>query len=162
MENASRALLMAATVLVGVLIASVGVALFSSFAGSSKDIVDRIEESKISQFNNNFFKYYGESQEVTAHDVITMVNVARANNAEYGVESESSYSHSSPYIRIQVRNIRNFEKKTESYYAQFIKDNMLIEDEAGNLTKTKLFKCTKIVTSNETGRVIFVKIEDKN
>lgn len=162
MENASRALLMAATVLVAILVASVGVALFSSFAGSSKDIIDRIEESKISQFNNNFFKYYGANQEVTAHDVITMVNIARSNNAQYGLESESSYSHSSPYIRIQVRNINNFEKKTESYYAQFIKDNMLIEDEDGKLTKTKLFKCTKIITSNETGRVIFVKIEDKN
>lgn len=162
MENASRALLMAAAVLVGVLIASVAVALFSSFAGSSSDIIDRIEESKLYKFNNNFFKYYGDAQEVTVHDVISMANVAKANNKEFEVESQTTYSHNSPYIQIQVKSIKNFEKKSESYYAQFIKDNMLIKDSEGKLTKTKLFKCTKIITSDDSGRVIFVKIEDKN
>lgn len=154
MENASRALLMAASVLVGVLIISVGVALFSSFAGSSKNIIDKIEESKISEFNNKFFKYYGEGKEVTAHDVITIVNVARQNN--YELEGTSS-----AYIRVQLNSEANFEKKTEEEYINFIKDNMLVEDENGKYTKTKLYECTDIKISTETGKVIFVKIQDK-
>lgn len=162
MENASKALLMAAGVLVGVLIISVGVALFNSFAGSSKNIITKLEEKDISEFNNNFLKYYGENIEVTAHDVITIANTAKQSNKEQELENMTSYNDNSNYIQIQVKNDTNFEKKTESDYIDFIKKNMLMADENGNLTKTKLFKCTKVVTSTVTGRVIFVKIEEKN
>lgn len=162
MENASRALLIAAGILVGIMVISVGVALFNSFAGFNKNIIEKLEENKISQFNNNFLKYYGEEKEVTAHDVISIVNVARQNNAEYEIENQTSYNHNSDYIQIQLRDDMNFEKRTESEYNEFIKQNMLIEDNEGKLTKTKLFKCTKIIVSNKTSKVIFVKIEDKN
>lgn len=155
MENASRALLMAASVLVGILIISIGVALFSSFAGSSKNIIDKIEENKITEFNNKFFKYYGEGKEVTAHDVITIVNAARQNNKE--LEGSSSPD----YIRIQLNSDNKFENKNEQTYIQFIKDNMLVKDENGNYTKTKLFECTQIDISEKTGKVVFVKIQDK-
>lgn len=155
MENASRALLMAASVLVGILIISVGVALFSSFAGSNKNIIDKIEESKISEFNNRFFKYYGEGKEVTAHDVITIVNVARQNNNELEGTSPD-------YIRVQLNSETNFEKKTEEEYIEFIKNNMLVEDDStGKITKTKLYECTDIKISTETGKVVLVKIQDK-
>lgn len=162
MENASKALLMAAGILVAVMVITVGVVLFNSFAGFNQSIIEKLEENKISQFNNNFFKYYGEGKEVTAHDVISMVNIARQNNAEYEIESQTGYNHNSYYIQIQVRDDVNFEKRTESEYNEFIKQNMLVEDDEGKLTKTKLFQCTKIITSNKTSRVIFVKIEDKN
>lgn len=155
MENASRALLMAASVLVGILIISVGVALFSSFAGSSKNIIDKIEENKITEFNNKFLKYYGAGKEVTAHDVITIVNAARQNNKEL------EGSRSPDYIKIQLNTDNNFENKNEQTYIQFIKDNMLVKDENGNYTKTKLFECTQIDISEETGKVVFVKIQDK-
>lgn len=167
MENASKALLMAAGVLVGVLIISVGVALFSSFAGSNKNIINRLEESKVSEFNNNFLKYYGDNIEVTAHDVITMINVARQNNIKYEVQDNTTYNNNSYYIRIKLKNNNNvynfFEKESESTYINFIKDNMLVKDQNGkDTTTTKLFKCTNIITSTVTGRVIFVEIEDEN
>lgn len=154
MENASRALLMAASVLVGILIISVGVALFNSFGGSSKNIIDKIEEGKITEFNNQFSKYYGLPQGITAHDVITIVNLARQNNNELEATSPD-------YIRIQVNTDNNFEKKTENDYIKFIKDNMLVKDENDKYTKTKFFECTQIDVSEETGKVVFVKIEDK-
>jgi amino acid permease len=50
MENASRALLIAASVLVGVMIVSVGVVLFSSFGNSSKDIIAKLEQNKTDEF----------------------------------------------------------------------------------------------------------------
>ena len=47
MENASKALIMAASVLLGVMIISVGVVLFESFSGFAKDTTDKIEEARI-------------------------------------------------------------------------------------------------------------------
>lgn len=161
MENASRALLMAASVLVGVLIISVGVALFNSFGGSSKSIIIKLEESKIHEFNNNFLKYYGKDVEVTAHDVVSMANVAKQANKKNEVEYRNSYSQASEYVQIRVDKEFNFEKQSEDYYGDFIKNNMLEEDEYGNITKTKLFECIKIVTNSENGKVIYVQIETK-
>lgn len=161
MENASRALLMAASVLVGVLIISVGVALFNSFGGSSKSIITRLEESKIHEFNNNFLKYYGDDVEVTAHDIVSMANVAKQANKKNEVENRNTYSQNSEYIQIRVDSDFNFEKQSEDYYGEFIKNNMLQEDEDGNLTKVKLFECTKIVTNSESGKIIYVQIKSK-
>jgi len=56
MENASKALIMAASILIGVMIISVGVALFNSFGGFSKDIMTGIEETQVAEFNTQFLK----------------------------------------------------------------------------------------------------------
>lgn len=167
MENASKALLIAASVLVGVLIASVGVVLFSSFGNSSKDIVAKLEQNKTYEFNNNFLKYYGEEVEVTAQDVVTMANFAKQSNRINEIENLSSYSQNTEYVQIKVDGVSdNFEKQDQVFYGKFIKDNLLIYDENdldgdGEVVKTKFFRCKKIVTNNESGRIIYVEIETK-
>lgn len=78
MENASKALLMAAGILVGILILSLMVTLFIS----SKELSHRYEETKkseaIQQFNVNFIKYLG--QDLTIHQVVTICNFAQKGN----------------------------------------------------------------------------------
>ena len=86
MENASKALLMAASILMGVMIATVAVALFNSFGGFGKEIMTQIEAKQVSEFNAQFTKYYGEvfneetnayeKIKLTVHDVVTLVNLA--------------------------------------------------------------------------------------
>ena len=44
MENASKALIMAASVLLGLMIISVGVALFNTFSEFSRDTLDKVED----------------------------------------------------------------------------------------------------------------------
>lgn len=166
MENASRALFIAAGVLVGVLILTIIVVLFNSFAGSSKNIIDKIEKNKIAEFNNDFLKYSGVDVGITVHDVITMVNKAKESNSLNNVETQLNYNQKSLYIQMDVKNYSdiyfNFEKKTEEDYNDFIKNNLLVKDENGLLTKTKLFKISSIETSDVTGRVIYIKIENIN
>ena len=58
MENASRALIMAASVLLGIMIISVGVALFNTFSEFSRDTLEKVDEKKITEWNNNYLKYY--------------------------------------------------------------------------------------------------------
>lgn len=77
MENASKALLMAGGVLIGVLILALMVTLFIS----SQDITKSYEETKqseaVQQFNVNFTKYIG--QNLTIHQVVTICNFATEN-----------------------------------------------------------------------------------
>lgn len=78
MENASKALLMAGGILIGVLILALMVTLFIS----SQDITKSYEETKqseaVQQFNVNFTKYLG--QDLTIHQVITITNFANENS----------------------------------------------------------------------------------
>lgn len=62
MENASKAFIMAATMLLGLMIISVGVILFQSFSDLGKDTIQKVENYKISEWNNTYLKYYGTTE----------------------------------------------------------------------------------------------------
>ena len=97
MENASKALIMAATVLLGVMIISVGVTLYKTFSSFSAETAKQMQDKQTAEWNNNYLKYYGsqtyydssknkdvtEPIRVTAHDIITIINNARQNNIIY-------------------------------------------------------------------------------
>ena len=166
MENATRALLIASGIILGILILSVGVALFSMFGNSSKNIVEKLEESKLSEYNNNFYKYYGDGIIITAHDIVTISNFAKKCNKEGQVQNQTKYSQSSDYVQIDIKNNKkletNFEKKSEEDYDLFIKNNMFTKDNVGNeTTQIKYYKCTNIITNNKSGKVIYMRIEEK-
>ena len=78
MGNASKALLMAGGILLGILILTLLITLFTN----SKSISNSYEETKkaelIQQFNVNFTKYLG--QELTIHQVVTICNFAKKEN----------------------------------------------------------------------------------
>lgn len=78
MENASKALLMAAGILLGILILTLMVTLFVSSSSVFKNYDQRKEEEALQQFNVNFTKYLG--QKLTIHDVVTICNFAGQNN----------------------------------------------------------------------------------
>ena len=52
MENASKALIMGASVLLGVMILSIGVYIFSTFAPYSENAYQRLDDAQVAQFNN--------------------------------------------------------------------------------------------------------------
>lgn len=151
MENASKALIMAATVLMGIMIISLGVYLFSVFGGTSKEISDRLYESQILEFNSQFTKYEGRT-DIRAHEVVSIANLAIKNNKEY----EDSPLH---YITIILRNTagynsNNFELKSD-LYSEFIKNYSLKSD---NVTIIN-FKCTNVHLNSETNLVDSVTFE---
>lgn len=106
MENASKALLMAGGVLLGILILSLAVYLFSNFGGASSRIHDNIEENQTAQFNSQFTKYMG-NENVTIHDVVTMANLATENNRYYEMPKRGSIaSGSDNYITVLLDGIQ--------------------------------------------------------
>ena len=80
MENASKALIMAAAILISVIIVSLGVYLFTYFAGYASGVEDEVRANQIAQFNSQFLSF--ENRELTIYDVITIANMAKDYNQE--------------------------------------------------------------------------------
>ena len=189
MENASKALIMAAEVLIGVMIISIGVYLFNVFGQYSADNTKRIEDTQISEFNNQFLKFYGsrtndegkvEPIKCTIHDIVSLANLAKENNKNYGLENESGKKANTFYIQIYIKNkdynlnrkniINNLEKYDD--LESLIKLNSLKIEKKENgevKTKTKYYECTQCDINPNTKRdlhkdvknIIMKEIEDE-
>lgn len=88
MENASKALIMAAGVLIGILILSLTVYLFVSFGSTSAEMHKQNAAQQIAQFNSQFTSY--EGKECTIYDVVTLANLATENNIYYEFSKRSA------------------------------------------------------------------------
>lgn len=82
MENASKALIMAAGVLIGVLLLSLAVYLFIDFGAKSAEIHRQIESNQLTQFNAQFNVYEGR-KDITIYQIISLVNLAKENNEKH-------------------------------------------------------------------------------
>lgn len=101
MENASKALLMAAGVLIGIMILSLGVYIFTQFGGTSAQIYNNIEQNQINQFNTQFTSY--ETKEyITIYDIISMANLATQNNKKYEYTKRTTSTGEDSYIAVKI------------------------------------------------------------
>ena len=82
MENASKALIMAGGILVGVLILSLMVYLFADFGSTSAQINAQNKQNQLTQFNSKF-SAYEDKEGLTIYDVITVAGYAKENNKYY-------------------------------------------------------------------------------
>lgn len=152
MENASKALIMAASILLGVMIISIGVALFTTFSNFSKSTLEKVEETKIADLNNNYLKY--ENGNATAHDIVSVANLARENNIKYEIQNQTRYDENTYYVQVKVDKIYNFEKLEEEEKNNFLKENSL------NGEETKYYKCKEVKISNVTKRVMYIEFAE--
>ena len=172
MENASKALIMAASVLLGVMILSIGAYLFYVYSNYSADAYQKMEDNQISEFNAQFLKYYGNTnrtyvddrgniQEIegpilcTIHNIMSLANLAAQNNIQYGFigeDDQSGYDENTYYIQIDIANKhgnitnRNLEKLNNDNKIQLLQAN-----------SNKQYICTDAIVSNATKRVCYMK-----
>lgn len=116
MENASKALIMAASTILGIMIITFLVFVFGIFSNYNSKNTSEIEEKKSSKFNSEFFKYYENGKDeikLTPHDIISIANFVKENNLKYDLKEPKENSY---YVTIDVytksEKIYNFEKKT--------------------------------------------------
>lgn len=166
MENASKALIMAAGVLLGIMLLSIAVYLFSIFGGFSSNISNKLAEKEISEFNAQFLKYQsyktsglGDWQNLCrVHDIITVANLAKENNLKY----EYTATNKGPYyINVQakmikphlVKNISDLEQREEDEYKELIKEFSLVE----NTLNPFFYKCTVFINEDTklVNKIIF-------
>ena len=124
MENAVKALLIVAGVLIGVMILSLGVSLYTSLNQYVEYNQQEIVNREIQQFNDQFFKYVNceslsDSNDVdfilTIHDIVTAANTAYENNLEYGL-TEIGYVEGNYYITINTSEQSNIEQNLNNNY----------------------------------------------
>ena len=101
MDNASKALMIAAEVLIGMMILSLGVYLFISFGQSTKEIQQKNDEQQLVQFNTQY-TVYEHRNDLTIYDIVTVANKAKENNEKIGNDKDDSR-----YITVNITNIIN-------------------------------------------------------
>lgn len=164
MENASRALLMAVGVLIGILVLSLIVYLVSTFGNYSAQVHKEVATNQLAQFNSQFSKFDGKN-DVTIYDILTLANLARENNEKYDLTSDvetNRKNQNSFYITVMVDSKY---LETKDVIDQYINNKLnklsseLLDsqDINGEMVKSlKTYKC-KVDISPVTGRVYIVK-----
>ncbi len=161
MENASKALIMAASVLVAVMVITVGVVIFSIFGKYSAEAQAELAAIADNEFNAKFLKYItyvsgdmtNEELEadrvlLTAHDVVTIAGYARESNEKLGFydpangyTEEDWKSDATQYVQVDIKDkqgnniiYEHFENYNLSKYIEFIDNNSIIHtrDEVTN------------------------------
>ena len=114
MENASKALLIAGSVLVAILLIAFGVRTFNSTRGTTESVEQTMSATEIAQFNNKFAGYTGN--DVPAAKVKALANMIIANNAKSPnkvtlvLESggaETSYAYDSNNPNVSAKNLQD-------------------------------------------------------
>ena len=139
MENASKALLIAGSILIGVMILSLISYLISVFGGTSSEINNRLIEKDLYQFNVQFTKYQ-EQKEIRAQDILTICKLIE--------ESKEKYDYNINLIVRGTGNYSNCNYILENYDS-FLKEYSLHDD---GITPY-YFKC-KDLTYNSISKIV--------
>lgn len=97
MENASKALLMTASILIGLIILSLGVYLVNTFKSFSQDYNDSLEIQRMQQFNAQFTAFSTRSN-ISIHEIMTLTNYAKEFNNTNNIESTNNQ-----YIKVYIK-----------------------------------------------------------
>lgn len=129
MDNASKALLMAGSVLLSIMIITLAMYLFANFHQATSQIEGNVEESQVMQFNNQFTKYESNNQ-VTIYEVLSMANLATQNNKQYQYEKQLAKGENS-YISVFLDGkgcieggSSDLEKDIQERYSSYITEQL--------------------------------------
>lgn len=156
MENASKALIMAGGILIGLLIISLAVYLFVDFGKTAADINDQNADQQIVEFNSRFTQYESYKDDAgnwktTIYDIISLAGYAKENNEYYKESSDE---------QISVNIVGNHQKNNiqqlsdyKSFMSQYMYD--------GSGTTLKKFSCVSILY-NTRGKVKSINFKTVN
>jgi len=140
MENASKALLIAGGVLIGILIISLGVSLFASISSYVESTHEDMLNNQLHEFNVQFTKYINYNEEtnekdftLTIQDIVTLAYTANENNQK-----------DDNYVTINMPGYSNLENDIKEISSKILTDNL-----------GKEYKCSysDVIFNTETGKV---------
>lgn len=136
MENASKALIISAEVLLGVILLTLMVFVFRAM-GTFSDTVDKnIETKNIAEFNTKFEQF--QNKNLTAQDIVSIINLSKQYNEKMQAEVVTVIVNGG---KVQLNRF------TEE------KANTFIQANSFNGNERQYFICTGIDYSKETGKV---------
>ena len=159
MENATKALIMAASVLMSVVIVSLGVYLFTYLGGYAESVETQVKNNQIEQFNSQFLSYQGK--DLTIYDIITIANLAH----DYNENNRYLDENQKEYITVNVNNIgNNFEKETNNFITKLgQKDTNTMKHVYSDTSTNELkqYICYNVEMSDITQRVKTINFKEK-
>ena len=90
MENASKALIIAGSILVVILLIAMGVSTFNSTKGTTDAVEKTMTATEIAMFNNKFLAYEGYN---TKPQVLALMNLVIAHNATHTRQIKIFFPH---------------------------------------------------------------------
>lgn len=164
MENASKALLMAAGVLIGILVISFMMLLLRKGGQMSSEFDSQLSNNELLKFNSQFELYKRSDIENTFFDVITVVNLAYDVNtstqwqAKSGVtveirEGANPKFYISDSVKIEKHKMLDASNHEKDIYSEIIeKYTQLKNDDPAQGYRYK-FICEKIDYNTASGKV---------
>lgn len=137
MEDASQALIIAGTILIALIILSIGVYLVSNYRQVGESYEQTKETTEITKFNANFTKFEGR-EDIMAQEIITLKNFAKNYDKQNGTTTTVNYPN-------------NTKADTE-----FIK--CYTPDEYGKMQYFKLSECKD---KDNDGRIDYIEFVKK-
>ena len=93
MDNAAKSIIMVGGVIIGTIVISIMVYMFSVFGSFSGDMAQKIGAEKALKFNSDFFQYEGRV-DITAQEIVSCINKAKQQNDSTGLgRDESGHIH---------------------------------------------------------------------
>lgn len=122
MENASKALLMAGGVLIGIIILSVLVYAFRTGGNFATTTDDVMNEASLAKFNSQFTMYEGKSN-LTVHDVLSIMNLAENCGVEVSFSNGERMTNDLNQLKKELE--AEAEDKIATYTLEYVEyDNL--------------------------------------
>ena len=125
MENAAKALIMAAGVLIAMLMLTVFMYMYTRMRESTSDIYSALTEPEIAKFNQKFLAYEGRGVDgknyMNIQDVVTLINLVKNNNlSDKSLTKISFYLDDNPINIDDYDYVGNLEtEKDKEYICEF-------------------------------------------
>lgn len=146
MENASKALIMAGGILVGVIILSIASYLFISFGEKSDNLQKQMNQRVLAEFNSNFLQYQGNN-ECTIHDIVSLTNFAKKINSDYEFDPLNLRDRNNPrYTHVYLEN-KDLTTYSDSNLINLLKENSMNNN--GSESELQYYTVTDIEYSTE-------------
>lgn len=127
MENAVKALMIAAGVLIGIMIVSLGISLYASLGQYVETAEEELNSKETQKFNEQFLKYIncetasGDIEfELTIQDIVTAANTAFENNRKYNLTGPDTNTY---YVTITLDGMR-LENTINTISAELLKNGL--------------------------------------
>lgn len=152
MENASKAMIIVAGALIGVMIVSLGIILFDEMQAYVQVTNDKIDANAQNAFNTQFTNFISENLKI--HDIISAANLAYENNIDYNMTPEDTTTDVDP-SRLFV-----------AVYLDGDRIDDTIPEEAADLLSNNLEKTYECLSENvkysqATGRIYEIHFSTK-
>lgn len=155
MENASKALIIAGEILIGILILSLISYIVMQFGNFSKNVNSQISETETIRFNANFSIYENRAN-ISIQDIATVINLTKHTNDEYEATYGDDYYIDVCIDGISVLNenisvMLEHNRNNTYYYCNLSKPTII---KSGNDLEIRANITNTDITYNEnTGRV---------